>query len=69
MNNIHDEFRLANNPETDLCQLEILADSENELIKGAVALNNSTPEYLLKKLFFDKSTHVQDCLLKRLKQH
>jgi hypothetical protein len=49
MNNIHDEFRLANNPETDLCQLEILADSENELIRGAVALNISTSEYLLKK--------------------
>tara|TARA_B100000780_G_scaffold267447_1_gene224552 strand:+ start:474 stop:656 length:183 start_codon:yes stop_codon:yes gene_type:complete len=60
---------LANDPDIDVETLAELVASADELVRGAVALNNATPDYLLQKLFFDKSTHVQDCLLKRWKQH
>lgn len=66
---MHTDFRLANDPDTDIDTLSELVASPDELVRGAVALNNSTPDFLLKKLFLDNSTHVQDCLLKRAKQH
>ena len=65
----HQDFRLANDPDIGGDTLAELVASADELVRGAVALNSATPDYLLEKLFFDKSAHVQDCLSKRLKQH
>jgi hypothetical protein len=61
----HHKFRLANDPDTDLQQLEKLAGSKDEIIRGAVALNPSTTTSILVKLFSDASEHVQECLRKR----
>lgn len=65
MSSTHNKFRLANDPETELHELENLADSENELIRAAVALNPSATTSILVKLFSDESEHVQECLRKR----
>ena len=65
MSNTHNEFRLANDPNIDLQKLERLADSENEFIRGAVALNPSASTSILVRLFSDESEHVQECLRKR----
>ena len=65
----HQDFRLANDPDINVDTLADLVASNDELVRGAVALNNATPDFILQKLFFDKSAHVQDCLQKRLKQH
>ncbi len=61
----HNKSRLANDPETELHELANLADSENELIRAAVALNPSATTSILVKLFSDESEHVQECLRKR----
>ena len=60
-----DKFRLANDPDTELRQLEDLADSQDEMIRGAVALNPSATKSILIKLFLDDSEYVQECLRKR----
>ena len=60
---------MANDPDVSVDTLAELVAITDELVRGEVALNSATPDYLLLKLFFDKSTHVQDYLLKRLKQH
>ena len=41
------------------------ANSENELIRAAVALNPSATTSILVKLFSDESEHLQECLRKR----
>jgi hypothetical protein len=69
MKDSHQDFGYANDPDISVDALAELVASNDELVRGAVALNNATPDYLLQKLFFDKSAHVQDCLQKRLKQH
>jgi hypothetical protein len=61
----HNKFRLANDPETELHELENLADNENELIRAAVALNPSATTSILVKIFSDESEHPQECLRKR----
>ena len=61
----HNKFRLANDPETELHELENLADNENELIRAAVALKPSATTSILVKIFSDESEHPQECLRKR----
>ena len=65
MSDTHHKFRLANDPDTELRQLEDLADSQDEMIRGAVALNPSATTSILIKLFLDYSEYVQECLRKR----
>lgn len=65
MSDTHRKFRLANDPATELRQLEDLADSQDEMIRGAVALNPSANTSILIKLFLDDSEYVQECLRKR----
>lgn len=65
MSSTHNKFRLANDPETELHELEKLADSEDELIRAAVALNPSPTTSILVKLFSDESEHLQKCMRKQ----
>ncbi len=46
---LHDDFRKANGPETSVNTLVKLALSDDELVRGVVALNSSTPVSVLKK--------------------
>lgn len=65
MINTHNKFRLASDPDTDVQELKNLTGCENELIRGAVALNPSTTANILVRLFNDDSEHLQKCLGKR----
>lgn len=61
----HSEFRLASDPKTETSKLSELAKSDQELIRGAVASNISTPKDVLAFLEHDESIHVQECLSTR----
>ncbi len=61
----HQTFRAANDPLTPPQELFLLSKSESEIIRGAVALNSSTPEMALRTLENDRSDHVQECLAMR----
>ena len=67
MSNAHDNFRKAKAPDATLQNLENLANSRDELIRGAIALNCSTPNSILVRLFHDESDHVQECMRQRNK--
>lgn len=63
--NLHKEFRQANDPETPIDTLVLLSQSSNDLLRGAVALNQSTPNFLVELLLNDSSEYVASCLRKR----
>jgi len=63
--NLHKEFRQANDPETPIDTLVLLSQSSNDLLRGAVALNQSTPNFLVELLLNDTSEYVASCLRKR----
>lgn len=63
--NLHKEFRQANDPETSIDTLALLSKASNDLIRGAVALNQSTPNFILELLLNDTSEYVASCLKKR----
>lgn len=63
--NGHDLFRVANDPESAPEILAQLSKSDDELIRGAVAYNSSTPSESTESLKHDSSEHVIDCLRKR----
>lgn len=63
--NLHKEFRQANDPETPIDTLVLLSQSSNDLLRGAVALNQSTPNFLVELLLNDISEYVASCLRKR----
>lgn len=58
-------FRQANDNETPSEVLVKLSLSDDEIIRGAVALNESTPRHILDSLASDKSEYVKSCLDKR----
>ena len=47
----HQDFRLANDPDIGVDTLAELVASADEMVRGAVALNSATPDYLLQRLF------------------
>jgi len=61
----HDTFRRANDPDTPSELLVELSRSENEIIRGAIAYNISTPHFVIDYLLEDPSEHVLSCLRKR----
>lgn len=63
--NLHKEFRQANDPETPIDTLVLLSQSSNDLLRGAVALNQSPPNFLVELLLNDSSEYVASCLRKR----
>lgn len=64
-NNLHQDFRSANDPETSIDSLILLSQSSNDLLRGGVALNKSTPDYIIELLLSDTSEYVSSCLRKR----
>lgn len=60
---LHDEFREASSPETSTKRLLELAQHKDEIIRGAVAMNPSSPMECKIILFNDPSNHVIDNLL------
>ena len=63
--NLHKEFRQANDPETPIDTLALLSKASSDLLRGAVALNQSTPNFLVELLLNDTSEYVASCLRKR----
>ncbi len=63
--NLHKEFRQANDPETSTDTLALLSKASSDLLRGAVALNQSTPNFILELLLNDTSEYVASCLKKR----
>lgn len=61
----HFVFRQANDNETSPENLARLSRSADELIRGAVALNEATPKSVLCELLNDPSSHVLGCLRRR----
>lgn len=61
----HMAFRAANDAKASPGNLRELSLSADELVRGAVAMNASTPEYVLQALQRDGSAHVQECLVTR----
>jgi len=59
------EFQQANNNKKPTELLVALSKSNDEKIRGAIALNIATPIKVLEYLLNDKSSHVLSCLQKR----
>lgn len=57
-----DDFRCASDPSTPAERLSILANSESEIVRGAVAANPNTPKVDIETLSKDESAHVRDSL-------
>ncbi|WLH05378.1 hypothetical protein [Pseudomonas lurida] len=66
LNLYHLAFRAANDPKALPGDLRELALSEDELVRGAVAMNLLTPQDVLQELLNDSSAHVKECLSKRV---
>jgi acetyltransferase-like isoleucine patch superfamily enzyme len=62
------EFRAANDSHTDLETLKKLSESSDELIRVAVALNESTSQEILAILLKDKSDYVRSSVEKRMQE-
>lgn len=62
----HLAFRAANDSKAAPGDLRELALSSDEFVRGAVAMNLSTPEDVLQALLIDSSVHVQECLSKKM---
>jgi acetyltransferase-like isoleucine patch superfamily enzyme len=60
-----EQYRQAQDSATSVEILTFLSNSEEDLIRGAVAGNPSTPDTVLDVLKKDKSEFVQSCLSKR----
>ncbi len=60
----HKLLRIANDENTDVETLLELSQSENEIIRGAVACNKNTPKFVIDKLLTDKSNHVRSVFRK-----
>ena len=61
----HIVFRQANDNETPTELLTALSQSTDEVIRGAIALNNATPIKALEDLLNDSSSYVLSCLRQR----
>lgn len=61
----HSTFCLANDPNTAPEVLARLSKSDDEVIRGAVAYNKSTPDETIAQLLEDTSSHVLSVLRKR----
>jgi len=61
----HNALRQASDPDTPADTLINLSKSNDELIRGAVAFNKSTPDEALDALLNEKNAHVLSCLRKR----
>lgn len=62
----HADFRAASDPSTNVEILEKLSNSSEEVIRAAVALNESASQNILSKLLEDKSEYVRSCVEKKL---
>jgi RimJ/RimL family protein N-acetyltransferase len=62
VNEKHQMFRQANDPGTATEILVQLSKSKDELIRGAIACNQSTPAFVIETLLNDSSEHVLSCL-------
>ena len=58
---LHRLFRATNDVETFYDELFELSCQDSEVVRGAVALNTSTPQNALDRLKADESKHVRDC--------
>lgn len=68
MVNVPELFEEANDPDTDSNVLIKLAKSDEELVRAAVALNESASEEIIEVLKNDPSHYVRACVQKRLIQ-
>lgn len=59
----HLAFRAASNPETPRGDLRELSLSADEIVRGAVVMNESAPEDVINRMREDESSHVQECIL------
>lgn len=64
-NSSHHNFIQVNDPQTPINNLVILSQSSNDLLREAVELNQSTPNYIVEHLLSDSSEHVVSCLRKK----
>lgn len=62
----HADFRKANDSNTDVETLKRLSQSDDEVIRAAVALNESTPNEIVASLLNDRSEYVRGCAEKRI---
>ncbi len=58
----------ARDVKTSITDLEFLSKSEYDVVRGEVALNQNTPNEILKNLSLDKSHYIQNCLTRRRKK-
>lgn len=61
----HNAYLQANDRDSPKELLTTLSKSTDELLRGAVALNPSTPTEILEELLKDTSSYVLNCLRKR----
>lgn len=59
----HLAFRAASDPDTTSGDLRELSLSSDEVVRGAVVMNKSTPSDVLSRVRDDESFHVQECIL------
>lgn len=63
MKDIHDDFRDANTLSVGHERLKVLARSQDEVVRAAVAMNKNTPISVKEILFNDDSDYVRECLI------
>jgi len=61
----HQTFRQANDNDSPKELLATISKSNDEILRGAVALNPTTPTDILEELLNDNSSYVLSCLRKR----
>ncbi|NVZ50062.1 hypothetical protein HX792_06930 [Pseudomonas sp. B6002] len=64
-NLFHLAFRAASDPDTTKGDLRELSLSSDEVVRGAVVMNKSTPSDVISRMRKDESFHVQECILAR----
>jgi acetyltransferase-like isoleucine patch superfamily enzyme len=62
---IHNQLRIASDPETDAETLNILSKSPEDIVRAAISLNKSTPIETIAQLLKDKSGYVRRCAVTR----
>lgn len=62
----HKDFRKASDPNTDAETLKVLAQSSDEVIRAAVAFNESATHEIVSLLLEDSSDYVRSCAEKRM---
>ena len=60
------DFRRANDPEIAQSVLERLAKHHDPLVRGAVAMNPTTPVTAWAELEHDPDAHVRQCVFLRM---